>query len=178
MDYVKQLSDIGWGTVFTVVMLLILALPSIGNIINNFVSFFGIETKWSLKRKAELETMEEIKHEISEMKQNRVNDRAKSLEIQEQLTNTQTELQKTLTELKTMFIRKEIDDMRWELLNFANAVISGRDYNKEQYDHVLDVYTEYEEILEENHMTNGRVTESMEFVKKKYAELLEKGFGH
>jgi len=38
------------------------------------------------------------------------------------------------------------------------------------------VYQDYENVLEENHMDNGRVTRSMEYVKKNYDYLIEHGF--
>ena len=87
-------------------------------------------------------------------------------------------LQDSINELKTLLIDKEIDDMRWEMLDFANAVMNKRRYNKEQYDHVIDTYVKYEKILEENGMENGRVTSSMEFVNEKYKKLMSVGFDH
>ena len=83
-----------------------------------------------------------------------------------------------MAELKQMLVQKDVDDMRWEILNFANAVMSNREYNKEQYDHVLDIYKKYEIILEENNMQNGRVDASIAFIKKHYEELMENGFKH
>lgn len=44
--------------------------------------------------------------------------------------------------------------------------------------HVIDTYVKYEQILEENHMENGRVTSSMEFVNDKYKKLMSVGFDH
>lgn len=73
-------------------------------------------------------------------------------------------------------IKKDINDMRWEILDFANAVMSGRDYNKEQYDHVLETYEEYEKILKDNNMENGKVDLSMGFIKKQYGDLMVNGF--
>ena len=40
----------------------------------------------------------------------------------------------------------------------------------------LDLYDKYEKILEQNGMTNGRVTASMEFVLKNYQDLMDNGF--
>ena len=64
------------------------------------------------------------------------------------------------------------------MLDFANAVMNKRRYNKEQYDHVIDTYVKYEKILEENGMENGRVTSSMEFIQDRYKELMAVGFKH
>lgn len=175
MEYLQKLNEIGWPTVLTVVFLLILALPAISESLNKFVSHFGIETKWSRKRKKESEELQALQDEVNAYRDNRIHDREQSLEIQKKLTDNQQDLKDSILELKQLFIHKEIEDMRWELLDFANA-INIRKYNKEQYDHALEVYSDYEKILEENQMENGRVDISMEFVKKKYAELMENGF--
>ena len=75
-----------------------------------------------------------------------------------------------------LLINKEIDDIRTTILDFSNAVMNGRDYNKEQYEHIIDLYDKYEKILDQNGMTNGRVTASMEFVLKNYQDLMDNGF--
>jgi len=68
--------------------------------------------------------------------------------------------------------------MRWDMLGFANALMAGRDYNKEQFDHVLKVYSKYLAIIKENDMTNEQVDVSMAFVKEKYQECLRDGFAY
>lgn len=54
--------------------------------------------------------------------------------------------------------------------------MNGRVYNKEIYDHIFDTHTEYERVLEENGLENGKVNSSMQFVRNKYLELMEKSF--
>ena len=46
--------------------------------------------------------------------------------------------------------------------------MNGRKYEKEAYDHILEVYNNYEKILKENNMTNGRVTTTMEIINDSY----------
>lgn len=99
-----------------------------------------------------------------------------SITIRGELREEQKEIKTSVLELKDLIIKKDINDMRWEILDFANAVMSGRDYNKEQYDHVLETYAEYERILKENNMENGKVDLSMGFIKKQYGDLMANGF--
>lgn len=99
-----------------------------------------------------------------------------SITIRGELREEQKEIKTSVLELKDLIIKKDINDMRWEILDFANAVMSGRDYNKEQYDHVLETYEEYERILKENNMENGKVDLSMGFIKKQYGDLMVNGF--
>jgi len=99
-----------------------------------------------------------------------------SIVIRGELRDEQKEIKSSVLELRDLIIKKDINDMRWEILDFANAVMSGRDYNKEQYDHVLETYEEYEKILKDNNMENGKVDLSMGFIKKQYGDLMVNGF--
>ena len=125
--------------------------------------------------------------EITKFSQNRANDRQISIEREKRLNDRITESNKhrdevinnindSLDKLTTMFLNKEIDDMRWEILNFCSALTSGRQYNKESFDHVIQIHEKYEKILEENNMENGRVTASMEVIMDVYKDKLKHGF--
>lgn len=120
--------------------------------------------------------------EMTKFTNNRINDRKQSLEIQKELKDSmknlidsQQDRDKKLENLTRMFIDKEIDDMRWEILNFCSALSNGRTYNREAFDHVLKVYDKYEAILEENNMENGLVAQSVQFVKEAYLKGLKDG---
>lgn len=94
----------------------------------------------------------------------------------EQSINHDKIIKNDLEKLTKMFIDKEIDDIRWEILDFASALSSGRNYSKEQFNHVLSIYAKYEKILEANNMENGLVTTSMEVINEIYKEKLKTGF--
>ncbi len=85
------------------------------------------------------------------------------------------ELKANLQKLTDMFIEKEIDDMRWEILSFSSALSDGRNFGKEHFEHIISLHTKYETILEENHMENGLVTASMEVIEEIYKEKLRNG---
>ena len=75
-----------------------------------------------------------------------------------------------------MFVDKEIDDMRWEINNFATKVSEGRPCNKDSFKHCIHVYEKYEKILEENGLENGEVEISMEIINDAYRQKLKEGF--
>lgn len=85
------------------------------------------------------------------------------------------EIKADLVELKNMFIEKQIEDMRWELLDFCSALMGGRKYNREAFDHIFRTYKNYEDILEKNGMENGLVTESMKVCEEVYHDKLKAG---
>lgn len=107
--------------------------------------------------------------DIKELKEEHINLAEKSAIHDEMIS-------KDLKKLTDMFIEKSIDDMRYEILDFASALSSGRIYSKEQFTHVIKIYEKYEKVLEENNMSNGQVTASMEVINDLYKKKLITGF--
>ena len=121
------------------------------------------------KHMSESEKDRKILHqEMKTYSENRVKDREQSMLIQKELTSS-------MEKLTTMFLDKEIDDMRWEILNFCAALSDGRKYNRESFAHVFRTYEKYERILKENKMENGLVEESIDYIREAYREGLKKG---
>ena len=125
--------------------------------------------------------------EMTKFNENRISDRQVSVEREKRLNDRITEsnehrdeiignISESLSRLTAMFVDKEVDDMRWEILNFCSALTSGRKYNKESFDHVIQIHEKYEKVLEENDMENGRVTASMEVIMDFYKDKLKNGF--
>lgn len=136
----------------------------------------GLETKASLQKKALEKKLSDMEQKIADFEQSQHNYHDQSISIRDKLEDNQKVLQDGIGELKMLLINKEIDDIRTTILDFSNAVMNGRDYNKEQYEHIIDLYDKYEKILDQNGMSNGRVTASMEFVLKNYQDLMDNGF--
>lgn len=182
-ENVEVVRSFDWWTVVVGVLIAIGIVMLCVKIKDFVVSTFGITTKSALAKQAQEERIKDLNNqiidlqkEVQQFKDNRVHDRDQSFDIQKQLTDSQTLLQNSVENLRKMLVNKEINDMRWEILDFSNAVMNGRVYNKEIYDHIFDTYTEYERVLEENGLENGKVDSSMQFVRNKYLELMEKGF--
>lgn len=125
--------------------------------------------------------------EMTKFSDNRVNDRQVSIEREKRLDDRITEsnehrdkiingISETLSKLTDMMVDSNIENMRWEILNFCSALTSGRKYNKESFNHVISVHEKYEKILEEHNMENGQVTASMEVIMDVYKEKLKNGF--
>ncbi len=182
-ENVEVVRSFDWWTVVIGVLIAIGIIMLCVKIKDFVVSTFGITTKSALAKQAQEERIKDLNNqiidlqkEVQQFKDNRIHDRDQSFDIQKQLTDSQTLLQNSVENLRKMLVNKEINDMRWEILDFSNAVMNGRVYNKEIYDHIFDTYTEYERVLEENGLENGKVDSSMQFVRNKYLELMEKSF--
>lgn len=114
-----------------------------------------------IKRIDEIDNIKEVQAKAIE----------KSIKADNELQKGLDEINVKLDNVTKMFIDKQISDMRYEILDFGNAVINGRKYGKEAYDHILDVYNEYENILTNNNMSNGRVSTTIEVIRDSYKKM-------
>lgn len=157
MEELENLTHINYITVFFGVFAILFAIRTVIDLIAWFKNKFGIKTGIDTER-------ETIEGRISKLESHdkwqydKINQITKGIqEIKEQMTN------------------KEIDDIRWELLDFCSALTSGRKYNKEAFEHIFRTYEKYERILEKNGMQNGYVTESMNVAKEMFHNMMSKG---
>lgn len=120
--------------------------------------------------------------EVVTFTNNRTNDRAQSLAIQKQLTDSiqaiakrQDDRDEKIKDLTSMFVDKQISDYRWEIINLADKISNGRTISKEAYKHAIATHEKYERIIKERNLTNGEVDISMEIIMESYRELLKDG---
>lgn len=194
VDALKGIHEIGeYNALISFILVIVLCITFL-ELLQKIKSIMGIKFKGDLEKETldnkmiEFETRFKMQEEKIQKYNNDLFEKqkkyhAESIEIrnglkqdQDNLSDQISELNQMMSKLNNNFVKKEISDMRTTLLDFANAIMNDRDYNREQYEHILDVYQDYENVLEENHMDNGRVTRSMEYVKKNYDYLIEHGF--
>ena len=182
ISLLNELNTEGWFTVLLCIVLVLLLIVEATKLRKGVMESLDLKSGKELRENALNERLDKLENKINSVENSFTNSQEKyhnqSIEIRNHLQENQEGLSNQIAELKQLFISKEIDDMRFELLDFANAVMNKRKYNKEQYDHVLEIYDKYERVLEENGMENGRVTSSMEFVQDRYKKLMSVGFNH
>lgn len=87
-------------------------------------------------------------------------------ELKEQLSD----LSSDVSELKSDFEIKKAEDMRWEILEFANTCRIGNEHSKDEWRHVMNQVSEYEEYTERKGITNGVIEEDTRFIRELYHE--------
>lgn len=138
-------------------------------IIGKFSNIIGKPVKWVKERENVKELTLRNTNDIKNLAKKQEEDTQQSIRHDEIIRND-------LKKLTKMFIDKEIDDWRWEILDMASALSGGKQYNKEQFEHVLSIHERYEKLLEENNMSNGQVDVSISIIKDIYKEKLKNGF--
>lgn len=68
----------------------------------------------------------------------------------------------------------EKDRIRWEILDFANSCRNGRRHTKDEFQHIVELNDKYRKLLDLTHDTNGVFETEYDYIKKLYAERLEK----
>lgn len=169
MDEIIALTEINFGVVFTGVIIILVGIVSLVTLIEKISIIIKKPVKWLKNKDDDHELVIKTAEELQKLSEKHEEDTMQSIKHDEIIRSD-------LEKLTTMFLGKQIDDMRWEILDFASALSLGRQYSKEQFDHVLQIHTKYEKILAENHMENGQVTVSMKVISDIYAEKLKSGF--
>lgn len=71
---------------------------------------------------------------------------------------------------KTEQEKKNANDMRWAIINFANSCRRGEQHSKDAWRHVLSQISEYESYCEEKKINNGVVDADSEYLHELYLE--------
>ena len=63
----------------------------------------------------------------------------------------------TLDTIRDSVDDNEIDRIRWEILSFANSCRYGTHHSIEEFDHIIEIYEKYHQILDRRKLQNGKI---------------------
>lgn len=169
MNEVMELTRINFPSAFIAVFAILFGVKAIASLFEWMIDRLGLETKWMRKRREEQELLIQTSQKLSALQEKQRHDMEKSDRRDEEISYD-------IKKLTQMFVDKEIDDMRWEINNFATKVSEGKPCNKDSFQHCIHIYEKYEKILEENGLENGEVNLSMELIRDAYRQKLKSGF--
>lgn len=164
-----ELTKIDFRSVFIAVFVILFGMKGMVSLFEWIVDKLGLETKEMRKRREEHDLLIKTSLGLTALQEQHEKDVAYSDRRDEEISND-------IKKLTNMFLDKEIDDMRWEINNFATKVSEGRPCNKDSFKHCIHMYEKYEKILEENGLENGEVEISMEIINDAYKKKLKEGF--
>lgn len=78
-----------------------------------------------------------------------------------------------LLDMSDRFDKKELEDIRWEILDFGNKIRRMENYSKEAWDHIISQHDYYEKVIEEKGLENGKMDMTYEYIMKRYREHME-----
>lgn len=66
----------------------------------------------------------------------------------------------------------ELNDMRSAILDFSNSCMNERRHTKEEFEHIIDLHSQYEEIISKRGLKNGRVDLAFRYISELYTKCL------
>ncbi len=168
MDAIRELAGIDFPSLFLSVFTVLIGIKACHSILEWVTGKLGLETKWMRKKREDRELLLHTSKNLAALHEQHKKDMEASDRHDEELC-------REIKRLTEMFIDKEIDDMRWEINNFATRVSEGRPCNKDSYTHCIRIYEKYEKLLEENGLENGEVEVSMELINESYKQKRKEG---
>lgn len=169
MENIVGLTQIDYSLLFISVFIVLIGIKAIVSVLEWMVNLLGLETKWMRRRREEYNLITQTSQNLAALQEKHEKDMTRS-DLRDE------EISENIKRLTRMFIDKEIDDMRWEINNFAARISEGRPCNKDSFNHCIHIYEKYEKILEENGLENGEVELSMELINNTYMQKLREGF--
>ena len=169
MNEIIELTKINFSSVFISMFVIFIGVKAIVSLLEWGINKLGLETKWMRKQREEHDLLIQTSQGLSSLQEQHEKEVARSTLRDEEISND-------IKKLTQMFVDKEIDDMRWEINNFATNVSEGKPCNKDSFKHCIHVYEKYEKILEKNGLENGEVEISMELINEVYKQKLKEGF--
>lgn len=168
MEWIKELFNLDYTNVILTIFIIMSAVIAVYTIIGKFSVIIGRPFKWVHSKEIDHKMILEHEKKIANLAK-------KHKEDTDKINNEENAIRKDIAKLTNMFLDKQIDDMRYEILDFASSLSSGRKHNRESFDHILRVYHKYEKILEDNNWENGLVEESIKYIQETYHDLLKSG---
>ena len=80
------------------------------------------------------------------------------------------DFKKEFKEFKRESEEKAANDMRWDILSFANSCRQGQSHSKDEWWHCIAQIREYEDYTKRKGIVNGIIEEDSEYLRQLYHE--------
>ena len=168
MDTIKQLTELDYKTLIIGIAVVAGSFKIVCNFFSLFVSYLGLETKKMRQKREEHELLITTVKNLELLQNKQMEDVRQSIRHDDMIKNE-------LQNLSKMFIDMEIQDIRWNILNFCADLSNGKEFSRECYDYVFKLYDKYEKVLIDNGLTNGLIEQSIAYIREKYHDNLKYG---
>lgn len=169
MDAITELVKIDFSSVFVSVFIVLIGIKAVVSIFEWVINKLGLETKWMRKQREEHDLLIQTSQNLIVLQEKHVEDMKKSDEHDAEMRND-------IKKLTDLFVDKQINDYRWEIINLADKIANGKIVSKECLRHAISTYEKYEKIINEHGLVNGEVEISIEIIKENYQKKLKEGF--
>ena len=160
MEEIQNLFDVDIGMFILSFFIVAVALKQLIDLFIYFKKKFGIKTNAETDK-------EKLESRISSL------ERHDNWQYKEIL-----KISEGIEKITEQLYDKEIDDWRYEILNFCTELSNGKNFNQEAFDHIKQTYDKYENLLESRGMENGLVDKSIKYIDEVYRQYLKNNFNN
>ena len=165
MDALKELTQINYGTLIIAICTILAAFKFIWALFDWLIKLLGLETRAIRQKREEHELLIATVQNLKELQKKQEEDVKQSIQHDKRIKDD-------IKKLSNMFVDLEIQDIRWNILNFCSDLSNGKQFSNEYYDYVFKLYDKYEKMLTENGLTNGLIEQSISYIREKYHDSL------
>ncbi len=169
MESILELFNQDISSIILGIYIIMSGIIAMVEIMGKFSEIVGKPVTWVSNKNKDHELLIQTVNKLTALQEKQEKDVQESDRHDEEMRND-------IKKLTDMFIDKEINDMRWEINNFATKVSEGKPCNKDSYKHCIHTWEKYEKLLEENGLENGEVEISMNVIRESYQQKLKEGF--
>ena len=167
MSNIEDLVNLDTSVILSLFVILF-GMVTIFELIGKLSVYLDKPVRWVRKKNEDHETIVKLAENLDAIKKQQDIDREQSIKHD-------NEIKVEVREVANLFMDKNIEDMRWRILDFASAISNGRKFNRESYDFIIHTYEQYEIVLKKLDRTNGVVDETMQYIKEEFRERLRNG---
>lgn len=168
MDEIQTLLSLDWFALIFGVFVVMSGVIAAVTIIGKFSELIKKPVWWIRNKQKDHELIIENAKAIQELAKRHEEDTRQSIKHDKII-------QDDLSKLTHMMLDKQINDYRWEIINLADKISSGKQVSKECFKHAIATYEKYEKLIEENGLVNGEVEISIEVIRENYQEKMKNG---
>lgn len=166
MTEIIELTKLDFPSIFISVFVILLGIKAIVSLFEWIINKLGLETKWMRQKREEHELLLNTSNSLISLQEKHEEDMKRSDMHDEEMRND-------IKKLTDLFIDKQINDYRWEIINLADKIAKGKTASKECLRHAIATYEKYEKIITEHGLVNGEVEISIEVIKECYQNRLK-----
>lgn len=167
MGNIEDLLSLDTSVILSLFVVLF-GMVTIFELIGKLSVYLDKPVRWVRKKNEDHDAIVKLAENLDAIKKQQDIDREQSIKHD-------SEIKVEVREVANMFLDKNIEDMRWRILDFASAISNGRKFNRESYDFIIHTYEQYEVVLKKLGRTNGVVDETMNYIKEDFRERLRNG---
>lgn len=161
MSEIIELTNVDFSSIFIYVISILIGVKAVVSIFEWVIEKLGLETKWMRKKREEHELLIKTSNSLISLQEKHDEDMKRSDKHDEEMRND-------IKKLTDLFVDKQINDYRWEIINLADKIANGKTASKECLRHAIATYEKYEKIITEHGLVNGEVEISIEVIRDNY----------